>query len=70
MTRQWDNLHLLKRAARGHDPGDDRIGTTMPGECALLCPACPQPGKNLPPDWENVSAEKRWVPSLFDSARD
>ncbi|KAJ7886289.1 hypothetical protein B0H13DRAFT_2342938 [Mycena leptocephala] len=52
MTRQWDNLHLLKRAARGHDPGDDRIGTTMPGECALLCPACPQPGKNLPPDWK------------------
>ncbi|KAJ7814729.1 hypothetical protein B0H13DRAFT_2218818, partial [Mycena leptocephala] len=65
MTRQWDNLHLLKRAARGHDPGDDRIGTTMPGECALLCPACPQPGKNLPPDWENVSAEKRFLYALF-----
>ncbi|KAJ7839774.1 hypothetical protein B0H13DRAFT_2417357 [Mycena leptocephala] len=75
LARETDNTGLepsreryeefLRMTPRGHDPGDDRIGTTMPGECALLCPACPQPGKNLPPDWENVSAEKRFLYALF-----
>ncbi|KAJ6613075.1 hypothetical protein B0H10DRAFT_2049902, partial [Mycena sp. CBHHK59/15] len=61
MTRQWQNLHLLKRAGRGHDPAEDHVASTKPGECALLCPACPQPGKNLPPDWEKVPFEKGYV---------
>ncbi|KAJ7890236.1 hypothetical protein B0H13DRAFT_2341169 [Mycena leptocephala] len=58
MTRQWQNLRLLKRAGRGHDPADDRIGSTKSGECALLCPACPQPGKNLTEGWERVPFDK------------
>jgi hypothetical protein len=58
MTRQWQNLHLLKRAGRGHDPSEDRIAATKPGECALLCPACPHPGKNLPPGWEEDAFDK------------
>ncbi|KAF7372487.1 hypothetical protein MVEN_00110400 [Mycena venus] len=65
MTRQWQNLHLLKRAGRGHDPAEDRIATTNPGECALLCPACPQPGKNLPPRWEKFPFEKGYLYALF-----
>ncbi|KAJ7836845.1 hypothetical protein B0H13DRAFT_1651891 [Mycena leptocephala] len=65
MTRQWHHLHLLKRAGVGHNPTEDRIGATKPGECALLCPACPQPGKNLPPDWENVPFEKFFLYALF-----
>ncbi|KAJ7826181.1 hypothetical protein B0H14DRAFT_2368315, partial [Mycena olivaceomarginata] len=54
MTRQWHNLQMFKRAGRGH--AADGIAGTKPGECALLCPACPQPGKNLPVDgsWRNV----------------
>ncbi|KAF7349139.1 hypothetical protein MVEN_01436100 [Mycena venus] len=65
MTRQWQNLHLLKRAGRRHDPAEDRIAATKPGECALLCPACPQPGKNLPPGWEKVPFVHVYLYALF-----
>ncbi|KAJ6598621.1 hypothetical protein B0H10DRAFT_2231600 [Mycena sp. CBHHK59/15] len=65
MTRQWQHLKLLKRAGRAHAPEEDRIGTTKAGECALLCPACPQPGKNLPPNWEKVPFEKAFIYALF-----
>ncbi|KAK6977540.1 CxC2 domain-containing protein [Favolaschia claudopus] len=65
MTRQWRNLQMLKRAGRGH--AMDGIAGTQAGECALLCPACPQPGKNLPLDgsWRNVPREKRFIYALF-----
>jgi hypothetical protein len=65
MTRQWQNLHLLLRAGRAHAEGPDRIGDTKPGECALLCPACPQPEKNLPPDWKDAPAEKAYAMSSY-----
>lgn len=56
MAREWRHLKLLKRAGRGHDSrGADG---TKEGECVVLCPACPQPGKNLPDDWENVPEDK------------
>ncbi|KAJ7917354.1 hypothetical protein B0H13DRAFT_1608416, partial [Mycena leptocephala] len=37
------------------------------GKCALLCPACPQPGKNRPTDfhWRNTTPEKRFLYALF-----
>ncbi|KAJ7839042.1 hypothetical protein B0H14DRAFT_3458992 [Mycena olivaceomarginata] len=65
MTRQWHNLQMFKRAGRGH--AADGIAGTKPGECALLCPACPQPGKNLPADgsWRNVPHERRFLYALF-----
>ncbi|KAJ7683938.1 hypothetical protein B0H14DRAFT_2422270, partial [Mycena olivaceomarginata] len=65
MTRQWMHLVLVKRAGRGHDPCEDRINATKAGECALLCPACPQPGKNLPPDWEKVPFHKAFLFALY-----
>ena len=50
---QWWNLQALKRFGFGHgqsrDPG--------PGDLALFCPACPQPGINLPEGWEHDSNE-------------
>lgn len=52
MVREWRNLKLLKRAGRGHDP--EGIQATKEGDCAMVCPACPQPGRNLPDDWENA----------------
>lgn len=52
MVLEWRHLRMLKRAGRGHDPGG--VAATAPGQCALLCPACPQTGKNLPPGWENA----------------
>ncbi|KAJ7500922.1 hypothetical protein B0H11DRAFT_2225311 [Mycena galericulata] len=63
MTRQWNNLHMLKRAGRGHDA--DGIAATSPGECALLCPACPHPDKNLPPNWKEEPEEKQFLYALF-----
>jgi hypothetical protein len=56
---------MLKRAGRGH--AAEGIAGTKAGECALLCPACPQPGKNLPRDgpWRYVPRERRFLYALF-----
>jgi hypothetical protein len=59
MTRQWRHLQMLKRAGRGHD--ERGVEGTKLGECAVLCPACPQPGKNLPSDWKDAPKEKKYV---------
>lgn len=48
---------MLKRAGRGHNPTG--VEGTWEGECAVLCPACPQPGKNLPDDWQDVPDDRR-----------
>ncbi|KAK6981627.1 CxC2 domain-containing protein [Favolaschia claudopus] len=65
MARQWRNLQMYKRAGRGH--AVDGIAGTRAGECALLCPACPQPGKSLPLDgsWRNAPRETRFIYALF-----
>lgn len=58
MVRQWRHLKMLKRSGYGHL----RNKSEEEGHsCALLCPACPQPGVNLPPDWEQAPKEKRFV---------
>jgi hypothetical protein len=50
VSRQWRHLQDLKRFGYGHDkdkvPGD--------GDLADFCPACPQPGVNLPDEWHNL----------------
>ncbi|KAG1725657.1 hypothetical protein EDB19DRAFT_1897750 [Suillus lakei] len=63
IVHEWRILKLLKRFARGHCP--DGVVTTEPGQCAVLCPACPHPGKNLPEDWKNASLDKQWLYALF-----
>jgi hypothetical protein len=57
MTRIWRNLKMFERAGCAHQT--DGIDTARPGACALECPACPHPGKNLPPDWKEVEPEKK-----------
>lgn len=57
MMREWRHLLMMKRAGRCHDPSS--IAGTKQGECAVLCPACPQPGKNLPDDWETKPINQR-----------
>jgi len=58
-VRQWRHLKDIKRGAAGH--------TSMPvdnlsdGALAIECPACPHPGRNLPPDWENESEDRAYV---------
>ncbi|KAN0078144.1 hypothetical protein V8E55_010201 [Tylopilus felleus] len=47
VSRMWRDLNSRKRAGLGHDteqnPGN--------GDLAIFCPACPQPGLNLPDGW-------------------
>jgi hypothetical protein len=50
--RIWRHVKMLKRAGRGHDPAG--VDATQPGECAVECPACPHPGRNLPEGWEDA----------------
>ncbi|KAJ7798239.1 hypothetical protein B0H14DRAFT_3492715 [Mycena olivaceomarginata] len=65
MTRQWQHLMLLKRGGRGHDPCDDQVNATKPGELALLCLACPHPEKNLPENWRDIPFEKAFIYALY-----
>lgn len=53
MTREWRHLKMMKRAGRGHDL--DGLSGTPAGVCAVECPACPLPGKNLPPDYDKAT---------------
>ncbi|OBZ77742.1 hypothetical protein A0H81_02190 [Grifola frondosa] len=62
LTRRTDNTGVV--------PGKGALAiqeALLPreGECAVLCPACPQPGKNLPEDWATAPPEQAWLYSLF-----
>ncbi|KAJ7884187.1 hypothetical protein B0H14DRAFT_3082403 [Mycena olivaceomarginata] len=59
ICRAYRHVMMLKRMGRGHDPGGAKA--TKSGALAVLCPACPRPGINLPEDWEEVSKEDRCV---------
>ncbi|KAG1884518.1 hypothetical protein F4604DRAFT_1878625 [Suillus subluteus] len=63
MVHEWWHLQQLKCSSRGHHP----TGTngTESGELAVLCPACPHPGKNLPDGWETAPPSIRWLYALF-----
>ncbi|KAJ2929114.1 hypothetical protein H1R20_g7980, partial [Candolleomyces eurysporus] len=61
MIHEWRHLRLLKRKGRGHNPSG--VKGTKPGECVVLCPACPLPGINLPDNWE--CSDERWLHALF-----
>lgn len=50
---------MLKRSGRGCDPSG--IEATIMGECAVECPACPHPGKNLPANWKNADENMKYV---------
>lgn len=63
MIREWRHIKLLKRSGRGHDVTG--VKGTAQGECAVLCPACPHPGKNLPPDWKDAPIGLKCVRYAF-----
>ena len=50
VSRTWRDLSNRKRAGFGHDAQND----PGKGELAVFCPACPQPGINLPKDWAKL----------------
>ncbi|KAG1838734.1 hypothetical protein DFJ58DRAFT_718685 [Suillus subalutaceus] len=54
---------MLKRAGRGHDPAS--VVNMQSGECAVLCPTCPQPLENLPDNWKDVLNDKRSINTNF-----
>ncbi|KAG2148211.1 uncharacterized protein EDB93DRAFT_1084980, partial [Suillus bovinus] len=54
---------MLKQFGHGYNPAG--MSGIKEGECAVLCLACPQPGKNLPLDWKEVLIRLRWLYLLF-----
>ncbi|KAJ7190917.1 hypothetical protein GGX14DRAFT_537939 [Mycena pura] len=78
ITREYRHLQMCKRGGRGHDGlGIPRLGSldttdllygidaTQPGELAIPCRACPNPGINLPEGWEKAPPEKAWLYQLL-----
>ncbi|KAG2345649.1 hypothetical protein BDR05DRAFT_1013616 [Suillus weaverae] len=63
MVREWHHLVMLKCSRRGHDLSG--VMGTSEGQCTVLCPACPQPGKNLPDNWKDTPKTKSWLYGLF-----
>ncbi|KAK7021959.1 hypothetical protein VNI00_017138 [Paramarasmius palmivorus] len=63
-VREWQHLKSLKRGGRGNDASRP-VDQTTDGELAVLCPACPHPGVNLPSNWQSVNLKKRFIYNLF-----
>ncbi|KAF8138624.1 hypothetical protein EV363DRAFT_1394065 [Boletus edulis] len=63
VVREWRHLKMLKRSGQAHR--SDAAAEIQEGELAVLCPACPQPGKNLPSGWQETPVEKQWLHGLF-----
>ncbi|KAG2144236.1 hypothetical protein DEU56DRAFT_937900 [Suillus clintonianus] len=63
MVREWRHLKMLKRFGRGHEPSG--VKGTSQGECVVVCPACPQPGKNLVDGWALATKANRWLYATF-----
>jgi len=69
VTREWRNLIYLRWhgfGIRAEESGpentmadslDVKLATPGPADLALFCPACPQPGINLPDDWKTKYSE-------------
>jgi hypothetical protein len=53
VSRAWRDIVARIEAGYGHDTEKP----VTPGSLAIFCPACPQPGVNLPNDW--ISDERR-----------
>jgi hypothetical protein len=53
-SRQWRDLLLRKRFGFGHNQDSQ----PCKGDLALFCPACPQPGINLP---DITSADPKYI---------
>ncbi|KAK0502003.1 hypothetical protein EDD18DRAFT_1346562 [Armillaria luteobubalina] len=57
---EWCHIRLLKCSGQGKNPTG--VKGTKPGECAVLCPACPQPGINMV---DTREGEKAYLDCLF-----
>ena len=50
---------MAKCGGRSYDPAG--IEGTSPGELAVLCPACPLPSINLPPNWRSIGKDLKYA---------
>ncbi|KAN0131137.1 hypothetical protein V8E53_011029 [Lactarius tabidus] len=50
VSRQWRDLQNRMQSGLGHQHGNEPFKY---GSMAIFCPACPQPGINLPVDWQD-----------------
>jgi hypothetical protein len=62
MSRIWRWMKKLKWAGYGFP--ERKVTEVEKGELAIFCPACPQPGINLPDDWRDDPA-RQVHPALF-----
>ncbi|KAG2051169.1 hypothetical protein BDR06DRAFT_983690 [Suillus hirtellus] len=60
---KWRHLKMLKQFGHGHETSG--VEGTSQGECVIICPACPQPGINLPNGWEHATKDKWWLYATF-----
>ncbi|KAG1897430.1 uncharacterized protein F5891DRAFT_1129906 [Suillus fuscotomentosus] len=67
MVREWQHLQQLRRSSRCHHPTG--ANETDSRELAVLCPACPHPGKNLPDRWETAPPSMRQGDALIFHCR-
>jgi hypothetical protein len=51
MSRLWRWMKRLKWAGRGSN--DKPVNEVNAGELVIFCPACPQPGINIPDNWKD-----------------
>jgi len=51
MSRQWRWMKKLKWAGVAHI--QQKSDQVKDGQLSIFCPACPQPGINIPPDWKD-----------------
>ncbi|KAL1671667.1 hypothetical protein EV122DRAFT_284713 [Schizophyllum commune] len=58
MYRQYSGMLRMKRSGRGNIPRG--LKTTLPGELAVRCWACPRAGVNLPDGWEKLPLYERY----------
>ncbi|KAG2125960.1 hypothetical protein DEU56DRAFT_872983 [Suillus clintonianus] len=63
MICEWCFVMQMKHCGQGHHLGG--IKATEAGACAVLCPACPHPNKNLPVGWENSPPEFQFLYVMF-----
>jgi hypothetical protein len=54
MSRIWRWMKRLKWAGYGNN--NKMASDVSPGELSVFCPACPQPGINLPENWKDDHA--------------
>ncbi|KAL1743894.1 hypothetical protein HDZ31DRAFT_83073 [Schizophyllum fasciatum] len=63
IVNQHRHVTMMKRAGRAHV--DNGINTTPQGGLAIRCPACPQPGRNLPVDWQAAGPDTSFLYQKF-----